>query len=623
MKFHFDEFEIDTQQYQIRKSGRELPVEPKVFDVVVYLIQHRDRLVSRDELFEQIWSGRLVSDTTLSNHIKSSRKILGDSGDLQGVIKTIRGRGYQFVADVSELDLGKGAELSSQGEGEPVSSHRGLAIKLVISLAILAVSVILWLIIKPVNINDEPPYVLVVPFSVSSNELATWEPFADQITRELIQSLRKVSGLNVVPPASTFTFKSNKTRSHIQKQLPDVNYVLDGVVREGNNGNMRITVELEDLKDGSLVWDGDFDILVNSANSFTVQSDIAKSVTDSLRVIILEEEKRVLAKVPTSSLPAYELYVQGQYLFSMMTHDSVLKAIDYYSQAVALDPEFEEAYVAKSNAYRMLMVLFDIPKDVLPRVITSTIDVLNVNPESAQARSSLGLAYVHAWLWDDAWRMLNEARARDANLATTELAYALYYSAIGDAKALKRSLARADALDPLNEEIAEWGLWALMMIGEMDAATQWGQEKLQLHPNIPYPLLSLSVAQYINGNYERSIALAVKGVEMSQRAPLSLIFLAQSYAAADQTDKVQALIKEAEMQNKYVCPYETAVVYALMGEIDTVFILLDKAVEYRSNCLIFTRHDPRLRPIRRDPRYFKLLKTIGLDDQALSRYLKK
>lgn len=636
MIIRFNTIEVDLNQYEIRDNGQPLAVEPKVFDLIIYLIQHRQRIISRDELFQKIWNGREVSDTSLSNHIKTARKILGDNGSLQHVIKTIRSRGYQFIAKIEEpthtklndirvspLVLPQSKNLDNK---QSVSVKQKKLVKnnrsttLIWATLLLSIFAIGFWSISSLKHNKVSPYLVVVPFSVVSNDEVKWEPFTDQITREIIQGLRKVSGINVVPPPSSFTFKSNKIRSHIKNQLPDVNYVLDGVISETNNGRIRITVELENINTGKLLWDGDFDVEINNSNLFAIQNNIATSVSHSLQVIMLKEEKDILSIIPTQNVSAYEAYVQGQHQFSLMTHESLLKSIEYFSDAIALDPNYEAPYIAKSNAYRFIMTYFDKPKDVLPKVISSSVDLLSLNPNSAQIKSSLGLAYVHAWLWEDAWKMLTKAHVSDPNIALTELGFALYYSAMGNAKGVKQSLAKAQQLDPLNEEIADWGLWALTMVNESQAAIAWGNEKIKLHPKNPYLLLGLSIAEYTNKNYEKSILLATKGVNLSEREPLSLIILAQSYAAAGKKENIQSLIDEAEKQNHYMCPYETAVVYALTGDIEKAFGLLDNAVEYQSNCLIFTRNDPRLSKLKHDKRYKKLLKTVELDDTSLTKH---
>jgi len=624
MLYRFNDIEINVSQYEIRSKGKLLSVEPKVFDLIIYLIKHRDRLISRDELFEQIWHGREVSDTSLSNHIKSSRKILADNGELQKVIKTVRSRGYQFVAHIEEHSDDQHRTLAIL---PPLQKLEKISHKLRLShiIVLLVVIVSLGIVWKSATRNENniiAPYLLVVPFSIASKNTDHWQAFADQITRELIQDLRKISGLAVVPPPSSFTFKSNKFRAHIQKQLPNVNHVLDGVVSEGNNGNLRVSVALENIKTGEILWDGDFDIEKGNKNLFTIQSDIAESVSKSLKVIMLDEEKNVLAKIPTTNLKAYEFYMQGQYQRSLMTHESVLNSIGSFNQAIALDPNFEAAYIAKSKAYRIIMVFFDKPKKVLPKVISSAIALLAITPESAQIKSSLGLAYVHAWLWQDAWQMLSQAKKKDPGIALTELGYALYHSAMGNAEHVKSALNRANELDPLNEEIADWGLWALMMVGESDAAVEWGSTKMTIHPNNPYLLLGSAITEYIRGDYNKSISLATDSVNLSHRESLPLIILAQSYAASGNIEKAQTLIVEVEAKNQYMCPYETAIAYALMdnGNHEKVFALLNKAVDFQSNCLIFTRNDPRLISFRSDPRYLKILKNIGLDDESIKQY---
>ena len=633
MIYRFNNIEVDLNKFELRSDNKPMLVEPKVFDLIVYLLKHRQRLISRDELFEKVWDGREVSDTSLSNHIKSARKVLGDNGNLQQVIKTVRSRGYQFIvkveestqAEITKNEVMEETSLNETNALVPQSKKNSSSIFFKAFMFVFIAVGLVWLnssklTEQPTTNQKSPPYLLVVPFSISSHNAVSWEPFADQITRELIQGLRKISGIKIVPPPSSFTFKNNKVRAHIKDQLPAINYVLDGVVSEGSNGNIRITVELENVNNGQLLWDGDFDIQIDSTNRFSIQSQIASSVSESLKVIILEDEKQVLAAMPTKNVPAYDLYVQGQHQLSLMTHESVLQAIEYFSQAITLDANFEAAYSSKASAYRVIMTFFEQPKKVLPKVISSAIDVLEINPDSAQIMSQLGVAYVHAWQWHDAWKMLNKAKEKDPSIALTELGFALYYSAMGDAHKVKQSLLQADRLDPLNVEIADWGLWALLMVNEVDAAIVWGQEKVKLHALSPYPLLNLSVAEYIKGNNEKSIALAEKGIKLSQRSPLPLILLAQSYASAGQGAKAKTLINEAEAQNEYMCPYETAMVYLLLDETEKVFPLLNQAVEYQSNCLIFTRNDPRFSSLKNDDRYIELLKTLALDDKTIVNY---
>jgi|GEM_PF-958138 len=682
MKYQIAEYIIDMARYRISSGDVAIPVEPKVFDLLVYLIRHRDRVLSREELFREVWNGREVSDATLSNHVKSARKILGDSGELQKTILTIRGRGYQFIAPVTAIpaggqDVGQdvskdagrnaapapspeslpepkpesqlkpGSESESKPDAEselkpgpasapqPESAARRVTDRVVpawrlplVILGVLVAALLGWGALasfqtRPGSEQAQPgsdsPYVVVVPFDVSGDAPEGWAPFADQVTRELIRNLRKISGLRVVPAPSAFTFKDNKARDHIRRQLPDVHYVLDGVVSISADKALRITAELEDLSTGLVVWDKDYDGRTDDTNLFAMQSGIAAAVSDSLKVAILAEEQRALDEFPTTNLKAYEAYVEGRHQLGLLGHDSLPQSIKLFEQAIALDPKFFDAYIARSDAYRQLFAYFEPPINMLQTVIDSIAEAQALRPDSAEAWSSLGLTYVMAWRWKDAWIALNKAKRRDPGLAQTELGFALYYSGLGEAEKVKRALADAERLDPLNTEMADWGNWALFMVGESEAARDWVDRKIQQHPDIGVLYSGAGVGAYIAGDFERAVKLAERGAGMDG-SPLALILLAQAYGYAGQKEKVLPLLEKAASAGTYICPYESAAAYLSIGDRERAISLLDEAVAKRSNCLVFLRNDPRLTPIRQHPHYPVLLNRVGLDDVAMASY---
>jgi DNA-binding winged helix-turn-helix (wHTH) protein/TolB-like protein/tetratricopeptide (TPR) repeat protein len=625
MKYQTAEFLIDTARYRISSGDVSIPVEPKVFDLLVYLIGHRDRVVTREELFAQVWDGREVSDATLSNHVKSARKILGDSGELQSTIQTIRGRGYQFIAPVTVIPehSGGGEAPVPQQAASRFANRVAPAWRLPLMMAgALFAALLGWRIFASLQ-GGAPeaasPYVVVVPFDVSGDAAEAWQPFADQVTRELIRNLRKISGLRVVPTPSAFTFRENKSRDHIRSQLPDVQYVLDGVVSISAGNNLRITAELEDLRKGLVVWDKNYEGRTDDTNLFEMQSSIAAAVSESLKVAILAEERRALDEFPTRNLKAYETYVAGRYQLDLVSHESLPRAVKLFDQAIALDPKFFDAYIARSDAYRQLFGYFEPPINMLQPVVDSIAEAQELRPDSAEAWSSLGLTYVMAWRWKDAWIALNKAKRRDPTLAQTELGFALYYSGLGEAEKVKRALAEAERLDPLNAEMADWGNWALFMVGENEAAREWVDKQIRQHPDIGMVFSGGSVASSIAGDHERAVQLAERGAKLD-RSPVALIMLAQAYGYAGQKDKVLPLLEEAASAGTYVCPYESAVAYLSLHDEERAITLLDEAVAKRSNCLIFLRNDPRLAPLRQHPHFPLLLNRVGLDDVAVASY---
>jgi DNA-binding winged helix-turn-helix (wHTH) protein/TolB-like protein len=438
-KFRIGEYVVDTARYRVSHGDAVVPVEPKVFDLLVHLIRHRDRVLTREQLFEAVWDGREVSDATLSNHVRSARKALGDNGELQQTIQTVRGRGYQFVAPVIEV-----VEEAASAAGTapalvatptpvaaptsaaatpvpdptpavpPVVSSRPdqpprrpwrLALPLVV-LALLMVSILFVgarFLQSPSTAQAEAgrPYILVVPFGVSDNATEYHRTFADQVTREVVDNLRKISGLRTVPHASAFHFRSDKSRDHILGSLPDLQFVLDGEVIVAPDGTLRVTPRLTDVRRDVDVWSSPFTVRADNHDFFETPAGIARAVARALKVEILKDEQRALAELPRVP-QAYEPYAAGWREMEKFTQDSMHRAVGYFDEAIALDPDFSAAYQAKSDALRSIFSYFEPPQELLPVVEASLAAELERDPYSAEALSSLGLTQVMAWKWRDA-----------------------------------------------------------------------------------------------------------------------------------------------------------------------------------------------------------------------------
>jgi TolB-like protein len=328
------------------------------------------------------------------------------------------------------------------------------------------------------------PYVVVVPFDVSGDAPDAWRPFADQVTWELIRNLRKISGLRVVPAPSAFTFKENKARDHIRRQLPDVQYVLDGVVRISSDKSLRISAELEDLRKDLVVWDKDYEGRTDDTNLFSMQSRIAAAVSDSLKVAILAEEQQALDEFPTSNLKAYEAYVAGRHQLDLVSHESLPRAIELFDQAIALDPKFFDAHIARSDAYRQQLAYFEPPINMLQKVVDSIAEAQELRPDSAEAWSSLGLTYVMVWRWKDAWIALNKAKRRDPTLAQTELGFALYLLRAGRTGKGQARAGRSRTARPAQRGNGRLGGLGAIHGGRKPGCADWVDRKMQQHPDV-------------------------------------------------------------------------------------------------------------------------------------------
>ncbi len=637
-KYQVGDYLIDTGRYRLSSGDTAVPVEPKVFDLLVHLIRNRDRVLTREELFAAIWEGREVSDATLSNHVKSARKVLGDSGELQRTIQTIRGRGYQFIAPVREIADGAVAPVADLAPVPPPpvpagrSTRRFGFLPVLLAVAVLLVPSALfgWRFLNTPATPPESarPYLLAVPFGVSANATQDHKTFADQLTREVIDNLRKISGLRVVPQPSAFAFRNDKTRGHIQELVPEVQYVLDGEVSVAPDGTLRITPRLADLRKDLDVWNKAFTVRIDNQDFFATAAAIARAVAVALKVQILKDEQRALAELPDNP-KAYEPYATGWREMEHFTHESLQRAVASFDRAIELDPNFLAAYLARGYALRTIFTYFEPPNLQLPKVKASLEEVLRRDPDSAEALASLGLTQVLAWQWKEGWESLNRAKALDKSLALTELGFALYYSGLGEKQKVRDSLARADQLDPLMFELADWGNWALFMVGDLQGSWEWSEKQMRQHPDNGFVFSGAGISAYLRGETAQGVALLEKGVALVDRAPVTLIMLAQGYGYDRQKSKVLPLLQEAERANIYMCPYETAVAYLTLGDDASkakAVELLYEAVDKRSNCLIFLRNDPRMKVLRNDPRhaasFAQLLQLVGLDDAAVKSYKK-
>jgi TolB-like protein/DNA-binding winged helix-turn-helix (wHTH) protein len=270
MLYKFNGFEIDTLQFKLFCAGKTLAIEPKDFDLIVYLIKNRHRAVTRDEIFNAIWQGHVVCDSTLSNHIKSIRKILGDNGEDQNVISTIRGRGYQFIAQSVEI-------LDKEAVVFPAKTRLKLIYLIVI---IILLSLFVGFIYSNLNSpQSKKNSIAVLPF-VNLSEDAEYEYFSDGISEEISNALSQVTGLHVISRSSSLHLQGLASDTPILAEQLGVTYILEGSVRKSET-KIRITVQLIDAKHDRQIWGAVFHR--DLVNILTMKTEISKAIVAALK----------------------------------------------------------------------------------------------------------------------------------------------------------------------------------------------------------------------------------------------------------------------------------------------------------------------------------------------------
>lgn len=316
MIYRAENFTLDTSLYSLYRGEERISVEPQVFDLLVHLIVNRERVVTREELLDSLWSGRVVTDSALSARLKAARKAVGDSGRTQSTIKTIHGRGYQFIAHVAESD----AKETIRQQTSPIAQD-------------------------PVPLSEKPS-IAVLPFANMSDD-PEQEYFSDGISEDIISELSRFRELFVIAKNSSFTFKGkNVDLSEVTSTL-GVQYVVEGSVRKATN-RVRITAQLVDGRSASHIWSDRYDRVLEDI--FSIQDEVVTAIVSALPSQIRHVE---LARTQRAAdIRAYDLVLHASSR-GLNTLEDATRAMPLLRQALEIEPDYALAHAWLSLAYTM------------------------------------------------------------------------------------------------------------------------------------------------------------------------------------------------------------------------------------------------------------------------------
>src|SRR5262245_54329323 len=289
LDFRFADFEIDVARHELRRAGAVVHIEPQVFDLIVHLVKNRDRIVSKDELIEAIWQGRVISEAALSSRISAARRALGDSGNDQSLIRTLHKRGFRFVGDVEDA------------AAAPAPGTRAAAAQAAAKDAPQLVPRA-----EPLPLPDKPS-IAVLPFQNMSRD-PDQEYFADGLTEDIITGLSRQRWFFVIARNSSFTFKGQAVDVRDVAAQLGVRYVLEGSVRKAEN-RVRVTGQLIDAANGNHLWAARYDR--EFAGIFALRDEITTRFIRSCRPQTLVAEAARGRRKPPQSIDAWDLVMQA------------------------------------------------------------------------------------------------------------------------------------------------------------------------------------------------------------------------------------------------------------------------------------------------------------------------
>ncbi len=434
--------------------------------------------------------------------------------------------------------------------------------------------------------------------------------FAEGVQDEILTRLAKVADLKVISRTSTQHFKSApENLPEIAKQLGVTN-ILEGSVQKAAD-QVRVNVQLINAMTDAHVWADTYDRKLTDI--FAVESEIAKNIAETLQARLSGSEKSSIAKTPTVDAEAYELYLKGRFFWNKRTGTDLRKAIDYFNQAIAKDPNYALAYVGLADSYLLLSSYAAVsPAESLPPARSALKKALELDDSLAEAHASFGLLTT---LELDLHRALDELkRAVELKpnyatahhwLALAHMTLAQFDSAISEAK-------RAIELDPLSLVINADTSWIYFSARRYDEAEAQVRKTLEIGPQFFLAHYYLGEVLQFKAHLSEAIAEFQKAFELNND-PYSLAMLGQAYARNGQRDEAQKILARLneEAKSHYVAPYALALVQIGLGDKDRAIEELDHAYrEQETNYLFGIKADPMLDDLRGDPRFEALVQKI-------------
>lgn len=487
MKFFFSNQVLDTDTRELSRQDMPVSLEPQVFDLVVHLMENRDRVVSKEELIEKIWQGRHVAESTLTSRINAARKAVGDSGAEQALIRTIARKGFRFVGSVQTGKQGAAAP-------EPVVARREPAMQ---------------------PAPTDRPGIAVLPFINMSGDRAQ-EYFSDGISEDIITALSKLRWFFVIARNSSFVYKGRSVHiNEIAREL-GVRYVVEGSVRRSGD-QVRISAQLNDVTTGSHLWAERYDRRIEDV--FAVQDEITEAIVAAVEPHLYAAESFRAQHKPPGSLDAWDLLMRALSHFWRVTPQDNTVAQALLEKAINIDPHYGKALglLATSRIFGAHMGWAPM-SSVMACATREALAATEADSEDAWAHLGLGYSYLFARRFDDAIAEFELALRLNPNFALSQAFYAVALCYAGRYKEGDAAIRRALRLSPRDPMVAiYYGLGGYIQFagGHYEEAIRLARESLRQRADFVGAHRVLTAAAGITGDRELA-AVALQGLRQAQ-----------------------------------------------------------------------------------------------------------
>jgi DNA-binding winged helix-turn-helix (wHTH) protein/TolB-like protein len=649
--YEFGRFRLDAGERVLLRDRELVPLTPKVFDILLALVEQGGHIVEKDDLMKRVWPDSFVEEGNLTQNVSLLRKALGENHGGSQFIETVARRGYRFVATVrearddgnghaprivsfrSEETIGADAVAPVAMVAEPVKADLGLldqnggqaplagdvarapfslaglknhAFALALAAVLIAAICVVYFtgwgragntVARPIE------SIAVLPF-VDDAADSDSAYLNDKIAESLINSLSKLPKLRVVPRSVVASYKGKDIDPRQIGRDLNVRAVVTGRMRR-HGDTISIQADLIDVDNVAQIWGQLYDRKL--ADILVAQDDISRDIFENLRLKLNVEEKK--------HLEAYRVYLKGRNAWNKRTAEGLQQGIDYFNQAIEIDPNYAPAYAGLADCYNMLVVYgSSTPKEGFPKAKDAAIKALDIDETLAEAHTSL--AFIK-FRWDrdrvETEREFQQAIRLKPSYAPAHQWYSSYLVALERFDEAIAEAKRTEELEPLSFVASSHLGWIYYLSGQSDRAVAQCSRILKLDPNSFPALRYRGLAYEQKGMYGEAIADFQKGVKLSG-SPLILALLGHAYAASGKKAEAQQVLSELQdlQDRQYVSPYTVAAIYAGLGEKDQAFKWLEKANDERDIWLMNLKVDPVFSNLRSDRRFTDLLSRAGL-----------
>jgi serine/threonine-protein kinase len=562
--------------------------------------------------------GKSAGDT-MAAILKEDPPAIADSGkhapaELERVIdRCLAKNPAQRFHSAHDLAFALTSLLSATGEQKPAVPPPGVRRPVVLSIAailvilVAAAGLFYWRSHTAQSIDS----LAVLPFANMGGSPDT-DYLSDGITDSLIDSLSQLPNLKVMSRSAVFRYKSKDADARTAGRELGVRAVLTGRITQRGD-NLSVSTELINVDDNSHLWGEQYNRKL--VDALAVQNEIAAQIADKLRLRLSNAQVTQMAKRQTANPEAYQLYLKGRYFAGQFSQEGLDKGMNYFRQAIALDPTYALAYDGMSYYYQLIEDLLMAPSEAMPKAEEAARKALELDDSLVDTHVEMASNYtMYDFDWPAAEREFQRAMSLNPNYAPAHEYYSWYLISMGRTDQALQEAQRAVDLDPLTAENHLMLSWNLYFAHRYDQAAAELHKCLELDPNYWIGYFYLGQVYTQQGRFDDAIAAERKSLEILKSASWPLAEIALDYALAGKNAEARQALRDllANSRHIYVSAYGIAAVYAALGDKDQAFAQLEQAYAQHSQFLDFLKVDPELDSLRSDPRFQNLLGRMNL-----------